>query len=150
MADSKRKGPDELLSDQAEKDREEVLVDTVASRDRLAAESGNRELEGADRLVNTEKTLPHERASFSRRTLVTNHTIAGLPADVHQALVSSSQLRRNEAMAYREVQAVLSKYADSAHEMPDEVFQHLDEELSALEEAAKFDERARVLLEKYT
>lgn len=152
-AAKKSPSPDELLSDQAEKDREAVLEeDPAIAVSKRASESDNREILAADTFVNAEKTAPAERASFGRRTLVTNHTVAGLPADVHQALVSSSRLRREDAMAFREVQAVLVKYTGSHSDLalPEDVRGHLEDELNALELPASLDESARVLLEKYT
>lgn len=156
MADNKQakksQSPDELLSEQAQKDREAILEeeDPAIRINRVASGSDNREILAADTFVNAEKTAPAERASFGRRTLVTNHTVAGLPADVHQALVSSSRLRRNEAMAFREVQAVLAKYNQGELALPEDVREHLENELMVLEPAGALDENARVLLEKYT
>ena len=157
MAEKKQQKPvnnDELLQEEIQEDREYVLDGADPARDvaRHVSSRTNTELNAPDHFVNSEKTLPHERVSFGNRAMVTNHTLAGLPSDVHQALVATSQLHRNEAAAYREVQAVLNKYRaghSDYHFQPD-VLSHLEAIEKELKPGADFDEESRNLLEKYS
>lgn len=85
-----------------------------------------------------------------RTKLVPNHTVAGLPSDLHQALVSTSQLHRQHASAYHEVSKALDKHEGGAYEMPPELLAHLKEVKTHLQPAADFDASVRALLEKFS
>ena len=101
--------------------------------------------------VEAEKSQPSEHQTFKQRAVVRNHTVAGTPADVHQALVASSRLFVNEASAYEFIFAVLHDYdgKDSGYQLPSDLREHLGDALTELEHKAKVHHNSRSLLEKY-
>lgn len=126
--------------------RDEVLAGPLVAPDPAI---NNRELERADRHVNTEVTTPAERRAHGRGHLASgNRTLAGAPSDVHQALVTLSNMHRDEDAAYNETQAVLAKYKDSEELHPD-VRAHLEAYSARLAPFAKLYRDTRTLLEEH-
>lgn len=141
---SKRLAPDETdLEVRANDVREDVLADVPDK----VQQGDNLEVGAADTFVDTEKTSPAERNANSRAVL-TNHTLAGMPADVHQVLVGVAQHSLRDAQVYEEVKALTDKYK-TEEGLSDEVRNALVAIKRNLEPLARSHEKARMLLEKH-
>lgn len=134
----------EHYSKQSAKDREDILDDGFESAD----PGTNLEVGEADSYTGSEKVSPAEKATNSR-AVVSNHTLAGMPSDAHQVMVSVAQHTREHAMVHEEVHALLEKHRDSG-ELSPEVKSHLEKAKAALAPLAALHFKTRMLLEKNT
>lgn len=128
--------------------RDEVLA---GPEDVAPAVNDNRELERADRHVNTEVTTPAERRLHSRHARIAsgNLTAAGMPSDVHQSLVTLSNMHRDAAAAFDEVSAVLDKYQHVEDGLNPDVRAHLEAYAAELQPRAALYRKTRTLLEEH-
>lgn len=140
---AKKEVKEESLGERTEDVREEVLDGAPDAVEPIT----NTEVSDADTFVGTEKTVPSER-NTAARAVITNHTPAGMAADIHQVLVSVSQHTRRDAEVYEEVRALYDKYK-SDKELPDDVRRHMIAVKQNLEPGARAHEHVRALLEKY-
>lgn len=149
MSKRKEEVADENAVDQSFENRAKDVREDILDDIKVPEVVTNTELEAADHFVNTEKTTQAERGTgvYAMHRASHNRTLAGLPSDVHQALVTVSNQFRAHAAAREEVKAVLDKYEKD--ELPAEVRSLLADAEDGLEAPALVYEKARELLEKH-